>query len=72
MNKKIRGGEGVEKERNILIKAEEVMGLLKSLTFRERKAVLKILTDLIDADTWLVQHKINLQNRRLTILTYYL
>ncbi len=32
----------VEKERNILNKAEEVMELLKPLTFRERKTVLKI------------------------------
>ncbi|MEJ6466507.1 hypothetical protein [Fusobacterium ulcerans] len=43
----------MEKERNILNKAEEVMELLKPLTFRERKTVLKILTDLIDVDTWI-------------------
>ena len=43
----------VKKERNILNKAEEVMELLKPLTFRERKTVLKILTDLIDVDTWI-------------------
>lgn len=51
--KNVEGGERVEKERNILNKAEEVMELLKPLTFRERKTVLKILTDLIDVDTWI-------------------
>lgn len=51
--KNVEGGERVEKERNILNKAEEVMELLKPLTFRERKTVLKILTNLIDVDTWI-------------------
>lgn len=42
----------MEKEKNILKQVEIVMELLKPLTFRERKTVLKILTDLIDVDSW--------------------
>lgn len=43
----------MEKEKKILEKTEEIMKILKPLTYRERNLILKFLGGLIDVDGWI-------------------